>query len=205
MTDKLNGTTKANEEEFQKEQIKLAPLPKRDFPTMIKHDTLYLSALSQELEHKLIKLDILSKECQLVPKTKQGVIDNIDLLTEFSVIQREIYDIKGKKATIEALIKDKKQHYTNVFLPQYQKEIDESNKHFVSVLKEVKGVMAKKEDKIYDGVKNKMRMEIEAFEEVVINESDNEERQMQLYKPLKRLLANYKKRVQEVLDMEKYK
>ena len=129
LTDIQGKLIAEQQREKEKATIKAEPLPKRDFPTMIAHDKLYIDALSQELEHRVIKLEIMSEKCQLVPKTKQGVIDNIDLLTDFSIGQREMYEIKGKLNTIKALVLDKENHYQGVFLPQYQLELNNSNKH----------------------------------------------------------------------------
>tara|TARA_R110000823_G_scaffold114805_1_gene237222 strand:+ start:4412 stop:5044 length:633 start_codon:yes stop_codon:yes gene_type:complete len=205
LTDIQGKLIAEQQREKEKATIKAEPLPKRDFPNMIAHDKLYIDALSQELEHRVIKLEIMSEKCQLVPKTKQGVIDNIDLLTDFSIGQREMYEIKGKLNTIKALVLDKENHYQGVFLPQYQLELNNSNKHFKSMLKEAKEIIEKKEDKFFDVIKDKIRIEIEVYDEVTEETTPSEERNLHLYKPLKRLVGHYRKLEKTFNEKDKYK
>ena len=113
------------------ESIRNAPLPKRGFQEFIKHDRTYLGALREEMEHKIVKLDILSSECQRADtETKEGTIKNIDLLCEFSSLKREVFDLKAKLFSIANLLTDKENHFNYVFLPQYEKEQIECNNKF---------------------------------------------------------------------------
>ena len=41
-------------------QVADSILPRRDFDAMITHDKTYFNAMEQELDYKLIKLDVLS-------------------------------------------------------------------------------------------------------------------------------------------------
>tara|TARA_R110000851_G_scaffold313594_1_gene475261 strand:+ start:2618 stop:3259 length:642 start_codon:yes stop_codon:yes gene_type:complete len=186
--------------------IQNSPLPKRGFDEFIKHDRTYLVSLREEMEHKIIKLDILNLKCNKVPKTREGTIENIDLLCEFSSLKREIFDLKAKLFSIANLVTDKENHFQYVFLPQYDKEIKESNEKFKDTLLKVRNICSDKElNDLHTEVLNKMRTELEAFDGLDKKERSDEERKLHLYKPLKRLLGAFNKTQSEIEDLEKYK
>jgi hypothetical protein len=197
--------TDKERKELEAEKIKSTPLAKRDFKTLLNHDKSYSKALRQELEHKVVKLDILSAKCQLVPQTKEGTIENIDILTEFSSLQREIYDLKAKLFTLLKLVEDKEQHYNYVFLPQYNKELKESNENIKELLTKCREIIKEEKDDLHSEVRGKMRFEIEVFDSLSKEDRKDEERQLNLYKPLKRLLGAYNKVESDVKEAEKYK
>tara|TARA_R110001632_G_C11340462_1_gene417337 strand:+ start:1785 stop:2414 length:630 start_codon:yes stop_codon:yes gene_type:complete len=198
-----------NESSRQKEieNIQNAPLPKRGFKDFIAHDKTYKDALREEMEHKMIKLDILSKACQKADtETREGTIKNIDLLCEFSSIKREVFDLKAKLFSIANLITDKENHFKYVFLPQYEKELAESKKNFKDTLLKVRNICSDNSlNDLHTEVITKMKTELEAYDGLDKKERSYDERQLNLYKPLKRLLGAFNKTQGEIEDLEKYK
>ena len=206
MTNQRKGIyTDKERKQREAEKIKSTPLAKKDFKTLLQHDKSYSKALRQELEHKVVKLDILSAECQLVPETKDATIENIDLLTEFSSLQREIYDLKAKLFTLLKLVEDKEQHYNYVFLPQYNKELKESNENIKELLTKCRVIIKDKKPDLHSEVRDKMRFEIEVFDSLDEADRKDEERQLNLYKPLRRLLGAYNKVKADVKEADQYK
>ena len=206
MTNQRKGIfSDKNRAEAEAQRIKSKPLAKRDFKTLLEHDKSYSEALRQELEHKVVKLDILSGKCQGVPDTKEGTIENIDLLTECSSLKREIYDLKAKLFTLLQFVDDKEQHYLYVFLPQYNKELKESKAKIKPLLTKCRAIIKEKKDDLHSEVREKMRFEIKVFDSLDEAERKDEERQLNLYKPLKRLLGAYNKVEKDVLEAEQYK
>ena len=203
-----------NENEYKKKELKnmlKAPLPKKEFKTFIEHDKTYRDSLREEMEHKIIKLDILSNQCQKVETiSKAGITKNIDLLCEFSSLKREIFDLKAKLFSISNLISDKENHYEFVFLPQYEKELAESKAELKETLLKVRALCNSKQladihTNIHAEIISKMKMEIEAYDGLDKEERADEERQLSLYKPLKRLLGVFIKTQSEIEDLKKYK
>tara|TARA_R110001592_G_scaffold298384_2_gene569166 strand:- start:1934 stop:2563 length:630 start_codon:yes stop_codon:yes gene_type:complete len=205
-----NQNTKMDNENSRQRQIadiKNSPLPKRGFKEFIEHDKTYLEALREEMEHKIVKLDILSRACQKADTdTREGTIKNIDLLCEFSSLKREVFDLKAKLFSIANLITDKENHFEYVFLPQYEKELKESNTNFKDTLLKVRNICSDKTlNDLHTEVVNKMKMELEAYDGLDEKERSYDERQLNLYKPLKRLLGAFNKTQGEIEDLEKYK
>jgi len=195
---------KTKEDEIR--HIQNSPLPKRGFAEFIEHDKTYRNALAELLEHKVIQLDVYSKKCERVPKTQKGIGDNIDMLCEFHKIKLEVFDLKAKLFSIGNLITDKENHFNYVFLPQYEKEIKESNEKLKDTLTEVRNIVSKKDhNDLHSPVLRKMEIELEAYDGLDKKERADEERQLHLYKPLKRLLAAYNKTQEEIDELEKYK
>jgi|7_EtaG_2_1085326.scaffolds.fasta_scaffold59846_2 hypothetical protein len=183
-------------------------LPKRDFEAMMTHDKTYYSALEQELEYKLIKLDILSKKVKPVVKSqdRNKIISNINDMCDFAEIQRELYDIKGKLLSQAKLVEDKQNHYEYVFLPQYKKELKESNENFKTTLKKAKeisniGMISGEE---YKEIIDKIHFELEVYDCLDKTQRDNEEYRLNSYKPMKRLIKAYGKKVEEMEEKKKY-
>ena len=178
-----NQNTKMDNENSRQRQIadiKNSPLPKRGFKEFIEHDKTYLEALREEMEHKIVKLDILSRACQKADTdTREGTIKNIT---------------------------DKENHFEYVFLPQYEKELKESNTNFKDTLLKVRNICSDKTlNDLHTEVVNKMKMELEAYDGLDEKERSYDERQLNLYKPLKRLLGAFNKTQGEIEDLEKYK
>jgi len=206
MTNQRKGIyTDEKRKEQEAQKLKATPLPKRDFNTLLEHDRHYAQALREELEHKAVKLDILSSKCQLVPKTKQGTIDNIDMLCDFAETKREIMDLKAKLFTITKLVEDKENHYLYVFLPQYEKELKECKANMESVLTKCREISKQDKQDLHTEVRAKIKFELDVFDSLDKKERQDEERQLQLYKPLRRLLGAYNKVESDIKEAEKYK
>ena len=206
MTNQRKGIyTDENRKQKEAQKLKSTPLPKRDFQTLLEHDKLYAEALREELEHKAVKLDILSSKCQLVPKTKAGTIENIDMLCDFAETKREIMDLKAKLFTISRLIEDKENHYLYVFLPQYEKELKECKTNMENVLTKCREIVAQKGGDLHTEVRGKIKFELDVFDSLDKKERQDDERQLQLYKPLRRLLGAYNKVESDIKEAEKYK
>ena len=74
------------------EQATKVLLPKRDFLAMMEHDKTYFTAMEQELEYKVIKVDILSKKVKPVvaSQDRKKIISNINDMCDFAETQREL-------------------------------------------------------------------------------------------------------------------
>jgi len=189
-------------------QIADAVLPRRDFEAMMTHDKTYYGGLEVELEYKMIKVDILRKKVKPIvdSKDRNRVISNINDLCDFAETQRQLYDIKGKLLSQSKLIEDKQNHYDYVFLPQYEKELKECKENFKKTLKKVKeistmGMMLGEE---YKDIIEKILFELEVFNCLDKKQRDNEEYKLNSYKPMKRLIAAYGKKVEEMEEKKKY-
>ena len=200
----------SSNEQRKKEQIakiRNTPLPKKGFKTFVEHDKTDRDGLQELLEHLVIKLDVLSKKCQAVPKTRESISKNINMLVEFHETKVKIFDLKAKLFTISELIQDKENHFNYVFLPQYEKELAESKEKIKDTLMKVRDIVAKKEqwNDLHTPVIRKMEMELEAYDGLDSNERKDEERQLNLYKPIKRLLGAFNKTQKEIEELEKLK
>ena len=189
-------------------QASNAILPRRDFEAMMTHDKTNYRAMERELEYKLIKLDILSKIVKPVVESKdrKKIKSNINSLCEFAEIQRELYDIKGKLLSQAKLVEDKQNHYDYVFLPQYEKELKESNEKFADTLKRAKEIstMLMIVGEEYKDIIEKILFELEVYDCLDKKQQSNEEFLLNCYKPMKRLIGAYDKRVDEIAEKKKY-
>ena len=190
------------------EQATKVLLPKRDFLAMMEHDKTYFTAMEQELEYKVIKVDILSKKVKPVvaSQDRKKIISNINDMCDFAETQRELYDLKGKLLSQSKLIEDKQNHYNYVFLPQYKKELKECNENFEKTLKRVKeiGTMGMITGEEYKDIIDKILFEIEVYDCLDKKQQSNEEYQLNSYKPMKRLISAYDKKVEEMAEKQKY-
>ncbi len=190
------------------EQATKVLLPKRDFLAMMEHDKTYFTAMEQELEYKVIKVDILSKKVKPVvaSQDRKKIISNINDMCDFAETQRELYDLKGKLLSQSKLIEDKQNHYDYVFLPQYKKELKECNENFEKTLKRVKeiGTMGMITGEEYKDIIDKILFEIEVYDCLDKKQQSNEEYQLNSYKPMKRLISAYDKKVEEMAEKQKY-
>ena len=190
------------------EQATKVLLPKRDFLAMMEHDKTYFTAMEQELEYKVIKVDILSKKVKPVvaSQDRKKIISNINDMCDFAETQRELYDLKGKLLSQSKLIEDKQNHYDYVFLPQYKKELKECNENFEKTLKRVKeiGTMGMITGEEYKDIIDKILFEIEVYDCLDKKQQSNEEYQLNSYKPMKRLISAYDKKVEEMSEKQKY-
>ncbi len=168
-------------------------LPKRDFLKVIEHDKIYSNTLSQWLEFLTIKQDILGKKCQkhLNPKTqtRDGIINNIDTLCEFGKTRVECLDLTARVRIQNKLVSDKLNHYENVFLPQFNKEIEEMKEGFDGFYARAKELVAVKKVKpLHNEITEKVKMELMWWDELKASDRNDDEYKLLLYKPLKRLI-----------------
>ena len=195
----------SKKEQKETEILSKRIMPKTDFKKVVEHDKLYYNTLNQALEFNVIKQDILGKKCQdiLKTQTREKVIDNIDMLCEWAETQVKVLDCKGKLNIQKKLIEDKETHYTNVFLPQFEKESKEANKNIKDTLKQAKSLINKKE-KGLENICKKINYELTWWNKCDTIKQKNEEYIVQIYKPLKRLLSAYDKKVEEIKQEQKY-
>jgi hypothetical protein len=170
-------------------------LPKTDFEKVIEHDKLYYNTLNQALEFNIIKQDILGKKCQkiIASQTREKIIDNIDLLTDWSETQVKVLDMKGKLRVQQALIDDKISHFENVFLPQFQKESKEAKENIDLAIEKANQILTTNED-YYGEIRNKITYELTWWDKVPTENKSNEEYVVQIYKPLKRLISAFEQK-----------
>lgn len=165
-------------------------LPKTDFLKVIEHDKFYYNTLNQALELNLIKRDILQAKCLEYQKTKEGIINNIDVLVNWSEIQVSILDMQGKLRIQQNLIDDKITHFDNVFMPQFEKEVKDSKENFDTTFKKANEIVELNEDFAKEII-DKINYELVWWSKLDATNKKNEEYTLQIYKPLKRLVSKY--------------
>lgn len=181
-------------------------MPKTDFEKIITHDKTYYNVLNQALEFNMVKQDILSKKYQKVIKNqnKQEITKNIDMLVDFAETSLKILDYQAKLRIQQKLVEDKEMHFENVFLPQFKKESKEAKENFIKVMSRAKEIVKENNNK-FESVIEKINYELAWWNKVDAKNQKNEEYIIQVYKPLKRILANYDKKLEELKAEEKYK
>ena len=195
----------SKKEEKETEILSKRIMPKTDFKKVVEHDKLYYNTLNQALEFNVIKQDILGKKCQDIIKTqtRESVIKNIDMLCDWAETQVKVLDLKGKLNIQKKLIEDKETHFNNVFMPQFEKESKEATKNIKDALKQAKTLLDKKE-KGLEGICKKINYELTWWSKCDSSKQKNEEYIVQVYKPLKRLLSAYDKKLEEIKQEQKY-
>ena len=181
-------------------------MPKTDFQKVIEHDKVYYNALNQAVEFNIIKFGLLAKECNqiLAKQTEKVIIDNIDKLCEWSEAELKILDMQGKLRIQKKLVEDKETHFENVFMPQFKKEVEETNAHFDEVLNKSRELIALKE-KDLESITEKMVYELSWWDKVNKPTQKVDEYRIQIYKPLKRLISAYDKKKEDLAEENKYK
>ena len=179
-----------NKQEKETDILAKRILPKTDFLKVIEHDKFYWNALNQAMELNLIKRDILQQKCLEYQKTKEGIINNIDELVNWSEIQVRILDMQGKLRIQQALIDDKIIHFDNVFMPQFEKEIKDSKENFDKTIKKANEIVKLNEDFAKEIIE-KINYELVWWSKLDATNKKNEEYVLQCYKPLKRLVNKY--------------
>lgn len=181
-------------------------MPKTDFEKIITHDKTYYNVLNQALEFNIVKQDILSKKYHKIIKNqnKQEITKNINLLVDFAETSLKILDYQAKLRIQQKLVEDKEVHFENVFLPQFEKESKEAKENFLKVMSRAKEIV-KENDKKFESTIEKINYELSWWNKVDSKNKKNEEYIIQVYKPLKRILANYDKKLEELKAEEKYK
>jgi hypothetical protein len=181
-------------------------MPKTDFQKIIEHDKTYYNILNQALEYNVVKQDIMSVKYKKIIKkqSKDEITKNIDLLVDFAETSLKILDFQAKLRIQQKLVDDKEMHFDNVFLPQFEKESKEAKENFLKVINRAK-VIVDENNNYFESLINKINYEFAWWDKVDEKSKKNEEYVIQLYKPLKRILANYDKKIEELKTDKKYK
>ena len=152
-----------------KENKQLFLAPKARMKQSIENDAQYLVALGHFISHA-------QKEMEKMHKLGKNY--------EASKIQIEIFDAIGKYQANEGLVNDKATHFEMVFLPMYEKELEESGKNFDGMLQQCKEALLNMK-----GVENKIvgfiQKEVDKYETSA--DKANAEFKNYTYKILKRL------------------
>lgn len=192
----MSKEIKLNKKE-QKETEVLAKriLPKTDFEKVLEHDKMYFNTLNEALEFNIIKQDVLGQKCQriLANQTREKIMDNINLLTEWAETKVKVLDMQGKLRVHQTLLDDKISHFENVFLPQFEKESKEAIENLEPTLDKAIEILGSKEDYIED-IQKKINYELSWWNKVSIENQKNDEYIVQIYKPLKRLISAYEQK-----------
>jgi hypothetical protein len=180
-------------------------MPKTDFQKIIEHDKTYYNILNQALEYNVVKQDIMSVKYKKIIKkqSKDEITKNIDLLVDFAETSLKILDFQAKLRIQQKLVDDKEMHFENVFLPQFEKESKEAKENFLKVINRAK-VIVDENNNYFESLINKINYEFAWWDKVDEKKKKNEEYVIQLYKPLKRILANYDKKIEELKTDKKY-
>ena len=143
--------------------------PKARMKQSIENDAQYLVALGHFISNA-------NKEMEKMQKLGKNY--------EASKIQIEIFDAIGKYQANEGLVNDKATHFDMVFLPMYEKEMEESGKNFEGMLQQCKEALLNMK-----GVDNKIVGFIEKEVEKYESSADKEDSEYKnyTYKILKRL------------------
>jgi HAMP domain-containing protein len=143
--------------------------PKARMKQSIENDAQYLVALGHFISNA-------QKEMEKMHKLGKNY--------EASKIQIEIFDAIGKYQANEGLVNDKATHFEKVFLPMYEKELEESGKNFGGMLQQCKEALFNMK-----GVENKIVGFIEKEVEKYETSADKEDVELKnyTYKILKRL------------------
>ena len=143
--------------------------PKARMKQSIENDAQYLVALGHFISNA-------NKEMEKMNKLGKNY--------EASKIQIEIFDAIGKYQANEGLVNDKATHFDMVFLPMYEKEMEESGKNFEGMLQQCKEALLNMK-----GVDNKIVGFIEKEVEKYELSADKEDLEFKnyTYKILKRL------------------
>lgn len=108
-------------------------------------------------------------------------------LFEASELQIKILDAVGKYQSNEGIVNEKKLHYDNVFLPMYEKQLEESKENFTSMLNQCKELVSNMEDSD-DKIIGYIKKEVKVYEDYPEKEMEFENH---TYKILKRLYNKF--------------
>jgi hypothetical protein len=152
-----------------KENKQLFLAPKARMKQSIENDAQYLVALGHFISHA-------QKEMEKLHKLGKNY--------EASKIQIEIFDAIGKYQANEGLVNDKATHFEKVFLPMYEKELEESGKNFDGMLQQCKEALLNMKD-VENKIVGFIQKEVDKYE----TSADKEDVELKnyTYKILKRL------------------
>jgi hypothetical protein len=196
----------SKQDEAETEILSKRIMPKTDFAKVIEHDKLYYNTLNQALEFNIVKQDILGQKCQVIlaKQTRENITENINLLCEWAETQVKVLDMKAKLRIQQKLVDDKQTHFDNVFMPQFNKEWEEASKNYKETIEQARNfVKANKEG--FESITEKLLYELTWWDKCNKEQQKNEEYIIQVYKPLKRILSAYDRKVEEVKEEQKYK
>jgi len=150
--------------------------PKKKMKDSIENDAQYLAALGnfiREAQSEMQKMLKLNKKYEAYK------------------IQVEIFDAIGKFQSNEGLVNDKSLHFEKVFLPRYEKELEESGEKFDEVY--AKSVELSKDTSVksseLETIITYLKKELGEYDNAEIKE--DEEYRNHVYKIFKRLNAKY--------------
>jgi hypothetical protein len=183
---------------MEKQKMNGKLLPNKDFQKVIAHDKVYCQSLSEKLEFYTIKENVLNQKCSMILKkqVKENIIDNIDLLCEWSEAKLICLDTKAHLIIQNRLVEDKERHYNNVFLPQYEKELAECKTHFDSMIKDCRQFIIDK-PKMSEEILPKIKAELYWYDILSKDDQKDEEYKLQLFKPIRRLFNAYSNLVKD--------
>lgn len=196
--------TKAEEQET--EILSKRIMPKTDFQKVIEHDKLYYNTLNQALEFNIVKQDILGQKCQVIlaNQTREKITNNIDMLCDWAETQVKVLDMKAKLRIQQKLVDDKQIHFDNVFMPQFKKEWEDASVNYKATIEQARNfVKANKEG--FESITEKLLYELSWWDKCNKEQQKNDEYIIQVYKPLKRILSAYDRKVEEIKEEQKYK
>tara|TARA_R110000765_G_scaffold115410_1_gene208335 strand:- start:177 stop:770 length:594 start_codon:yes stop_codon:yes gene_type:complete len=181
-------------------------MPKQDFEKVIQHDHVYGNSLNQLIEFLVIKQDILGAKSKAIleAQTKDSIVKNIDTLVAWADTQVRLLDLTAKKRIQEKLIKDKETHFSEIFIPQWNKEVKETKENFDVTFAKAKELV-KLNAKGYEEINGRLTFELEWYAKVEEKKKTDTEVKLQLYKPLKRLLSAYERLKKENEEAKKLK
>ena len=150
--------------------------PKQKMMDSIENDTKYLMALQSFIKEAQLEIP------KLLEKNKK---------IEAFRLQVELLEAIGKFQSNEGIVQDKINHYDNVFLVMYEKELAESRLKFDAVHNLSKDILAKAEFKNAEAEKifGYIEKEVKMYDDSEIK--DAEEYKNYVYKILKRLNNKY--------------
>lgn len=171
-------------------------MPKSDFIKVIEHDKIYYNSLNQALEFNVIKQDILRNKCEKILKnqTKELITENIDMLCDWAETQVKIMDMQGKLRIQQTLIDDKQLHFDNVFMPQFNKELEEALPNYLKMVSDARELVKNNKESSFEDMCNKIVYELTWWDKCNSEQQKNEEYIIQIYKPLKRLVNAWKQK-----------
>lgn len=159
-----------------KTQKKLFIPPKQKMKDSIDNDAQYLMALGSFIQEAQKEINVLLNS--------QG-----KKLQAFR-LQVELLEAVGKYQANEGLVTDKLAHYENIFLPSYEKELNESKEKFEDIYDKCNSAIKdNSDDDQVKRIKGFIETEVKQYQESELK--DHEEYRNYVYKIFKRLYNKY--------------
>ncbi len=167
-------------------------LRKKDFERVIEHDKIYLEALKQALDYYVIKQEKLHYQQTVLLKdqSKENIRKNIDLLCEYADVRIRCMDLRSQMVAQDRLFQDKVNHYHAVFIPQFNKEMEECKANFETTYKDAL-TLVKEKPKMSEEIVSNIEFELYWWNGLTKENQQEDEYKLELYQPLKRLLGAY--------------